>query len=580
MGKQGLLDSHFLHYRTLIDDIFKELHGLTLEVNNKEMSDTVDNIRSRLNEPFLFVIVGEVKVGKSSFVNALLQAGREICKAAPDPCTDVIQQIVYGETASTIPINPYLKKITVPAEILKDIAIVDTPGTNTIIEHHQEITEKFIPVSDLVIFVFEAKNPYRQSAWDFLDYVNQKWRKKVIFVLQQADLVDADDLAVNLKGVRDHAIKKGIAEPKVFAVSAKRELKGEENSGFDKIRSFVAHTITGGNNIRLKIANLLTTTRNIMESIDEGIAKRKQQIEEDTSFRGNVNALLDRAEDKAGTQVDDLVRELIREYDRQTLDLKKQFEDGLGVGTLLKKSVMSLFDKSQSMEEWMKTISDSIENKLKPALERKMRNGILNISDSVRQMAEIIDTEIRKYRDIGNAHNRIFGDIAEKRQEKMDRLQQSITDLIDDETTFFNNEMLQRSAELAPGLATGGGLVALGAILVAITHVVAIDITGGALTLIGLSMAGFITTVKRKGILEEFNAEIAKGRLKLKEQAEEKLSTYVKEIKVKIDNNFLEFDTFLNEEQKSLNDIAQRFESIESKFDKVMKDLEIEVDEV
>src|SRR5690625_6194695 len=81
----------------------------------------------------------------------------------------MIQQIKYGKNHDEITINPFLKQIYFPDPILKEISIVDTPGTNTIIEHHQEITERFIPVADLVVFVFEAKNPYRQSAWDFLD---------------------------------------------------------------------------------------------------------------------------------------------------------------------------------------------------------------------------------------------------------------------------------------------------------------------------------------------------------------------------------------------------------------------------
>ena len=146
----------------------------------------------------MFVIVGEVKAGKSSFINALLNTGEEICKVAPAPMTDTIQQIVYGETASEVSVNPFLRKITQPADILKEIAIVDTPGTNTIIEHHQEITERFIPSADLIVFVFEAKNPYRQSAWDFFDFINEEWRRKIIFVLQQKDLMNEADMAINV----------------------------------------------------------------------------------------------------------------------------------------------------------------------------------------------------------------------------------------------------------------------------------------------------------------------------------------------------------------------------------------------
>ena len=55
----------------------------------------------------MFVIVGEVKAGKSSFINALLESEKEICKVAASPMTDTIQQIVYGEEESIVEINPY-----------------------------------------------------------------------------------------------------------------------------------------------------------------------------------------------------------------------------------------------------------------------------------------------------------------------------------------------------------------------------------------------------------------------------------------------------------------------------------------
>ena len=172
-----ILNQKLQQYRFQMVEVVKDLHQMAIDINNASLSEMVSDLRNRIHEPFMFVIVGEVKVGKSSFVNALLETDKEVTKVAPDPCTDTIQQILYGEVEQTVVINPYLKKIFYPVEILKEIAIVDTPGTNTIIEHHQEITERFIPGSDLIVFVFEAKNPYRQSAWEFFDYIHKDWQK-------------------------------------------------------------------------------------------------------------------------------------------------------------------------------------------------------------------------------------------------------------------------------------------------------------------------------------------------------------------------------------------------------------------
>ena len=143
-----IVDRSLVEYQSDLDNLLSQLESFATNINNKQLQVTIRNLRSNINEPFLFVVVGEVKAGKSSFVNALLQA--DICKTAADPCTDVIQQIVYSEKQFEQPVNQYLRKIGLPNEILKTLSIVDTPGTNTIVDNHQEITKEFIPNSDLI----------------------------------------------------------------------------------------------------------------------------------------------------------------------------------------------------------------------------------------------------------------------------------------------------------------------------------------------------------------------------------------------------------------------------------------------
>ena len=112
-------------YQSLIDESVKNLHTLTQDIQHKELMETVSELRSRIKDPFMFVVVGEVKAGKSSFINALLGADKEICKVAPMPMTDTIQQIIYGPEEQEVFINPFFKRIFNPSEILKEIAIVD-----------------------------------------------------------------------------------------------------------------------------------------------------------------------------------------------------------------------------------------------------------------------------------------------------------------------------------------------------------------------------------------------------------------------------------------------------------------------
>ena len=149
-----VVDRELAQYQSSLDSLLNKLQVFATEINNQKLQLTIRNLQANINEPFLFVVVGEVKAGKSSFINALLQS--DICKTAADPCTDVIQQIVYSDERFEQPVNQYLRKVGLPNEILKTLSVVDTPGTNTVVDNHQEITQEFIPNSDLIFFVFFA----------------------------------------------------------------------------------------------------------------------------------------------------------------------------------------------------------------------------------------------------------------------------------------------------------------------------------------------------------------------------------------------------------------------------------------
>src|SRR6266481_7616877 len=108
----------------------------------------LQNLAANLNQPFLFVVVGEVKAGKSSMLNALF--GRDFCKVDVLPATDRIYVFKYGEAEYDVQLSEHLTERHRPIDFLKDFNIVDTPGTNTIVANHQEITENFVPMADLI----------------------------------------------------------------------------------------------------------------------------------------------------------------------------------------------------------------------------------------------------------------------------------------------------------------------------------------------------------------------------------------------------------------------------------------------
>ncbi len=555
----NILNDSLQTLRSQIDEIVKDLHDLTNEIGHAALNQTVSDLRNRINEPFMFVIVGEVKAGKSSFVNALLSTGKEICKVAPQPMTDTIQQVVWGEKEEVVVINPHLKKIKQPIEILKEIAIVDTPGTNTIVEHHHEITERFIPSSDLIVFVFEAKNPYRQSAWDFFDFINTEWRRKVIFVLQQKDLMPADDLKVNINGVVEHAQKKGINKPRIFAVSALQELEGNTTeSGFLVLREFIKENITGGKAPVLKLQNNINTSRNLNERIGKGVADRKKQWEADTVFRKEVTQTLEKQEGKSLRQVDMLVENLVAGYNRITGQKEKELSDGLSFFSLLKRSITSIFSKKLSAQEWLESLASDLDRDLQLELQTKLNDNVADLADSIQQMAKMIDHKIHHSQTILKNNHEIFSDIAERRANVMQELQETFSRFLNRPENFTADELFPDKQPGTGSMATGGGLAVIGIILAAVTKMSVFDITGGVLTTLGLLFAGFTSTAKRRKILQGYQMEIAKGKNAMETELSGKLKTYVTGIKEKIDANFEDFDEMIGKEEGQIGKLEGR----------------------
>ncbi len=572
--KSRIIDKRLQKFRLRLDETIKNLHTLTQEIQSKELSSTVSELRQRINEPYMFVVVGEVKAGKSSFVNALLETDKDICKVAPDPCTDTVQQILYGEEEQIMVMNPHLKKILLPVEILKEIAIVDTPGTNAISEGHQKITEDFIPSSDLIVFVFEAKNPYRQSSWEFFDFIHKDWRKKIIFVLQQSDLLNESDLNTNIEGVRKHAEKKGLLEPQIFAVSAKLEQEGKiEEGNFAGIREYIKDNITGGRAPLMKLKNNIDTSKTILSRIKEGVNLREQQLQADNKFRLDVKKTLNDQEKKSLYQVDVLIENILGAYEKITRETEQEIDKGLGFFSLIGKSFKSMLSDKESVKTWFDRVAKDLERNLTKTLTDKLSEGITAIADTIQQMAKMIDLQLNTSPKILKENHAIFGDIADRRSRVLQDLQTEFHEFTKETENFVNKDLFPKDTSFSTDFATGGGLAIVGVALTVLTQGAIFDITGGILTAVGLLFTGVTVMVKKQKIMQKYREQISQGKQALKEEIYLKLSTYIANLKSQIDANFKDFDLLMEMEDKQIVELKNQYETIDRELEKILDEL-------
>src|SRR5688572_21904463 len=126
-----------------------------------DQQQALDQSIAQLDELFLLVVVGEFNAGKSAFINALI--GQTLMKEGVTPTTAVITVLEHGDIAEQTVRQGSLLVIKAPVDLLREIRIVDTPGTNAIIREHEAMTAEFIPRSDLVFFVTSADRPFTET---------------------------------------------------------------------------------------------------------------------------------------------------------------------------------------------------------------------------------------------------------------------------------------------------------------------------------------------------------------------------------------------------------------------------------
>jgi small GTP-binding protein len=176
---------------------------------------------------FLLVVVGEFNAGKTAFLNALL--GERLLTEGVLPTTSQIQVLRYGDQKHEDRHRRRRARHPLPVAWLREINLVDTPGTNAVIQRHQEITEHFIPRSDLVLFVTSADRPFSESERLLLLERIRAWGKKIIVVVNKIDLIDdpADRQRIVDFVAENGAQLLGVT-PRIFPVSARLALKAKE----------------------------------------------------------------------------------------------------------------------------------------------------------------------------------------------------------------------------------------------------------------------------------------------------------------------------------------------------------------
>lgn len=524
----------------------------------------------QLDELFLLVVVGEFNAGKSAFINALL--GQPLLEEGVTPTTTRIHLLKYGEAFERVAAEASQDVFTAPVPLLKEINVVDTPGTNVIQRQHEAITQEFVPRSDMVLFVTSVDRPFTESERAFLERI-RSWGKKIVVVLNKTDILsDPEDVGSIERFITENARTLLGFTPEIFPVSSRLALRAKQEddatllmeSGFAALERYVATTLDEEERIHLKLNNplgvglhliakylqvvngrlaLLQEDFDVVEDIERQLAAYREDVTREFRFRlKDVENVLYEFESRGIVYFDETMR-LARIFDLiRKVGLEEQF----------RREVVA--DVPQAIEVRVNDIIDWL------------------IASNLSQWQAVME-HVQSRRD--EHADRIVGQVGGTFNYDRARLIETVSRMARQAMADYDQEAeTRRVAESLQMAVASTALVevsalGLGALVTALATTAAADLTGilaaGTVAVLGL----FVIPTKRRQLKQEFREKIVSVRERLMRVLTTQFDRELARSLNAIEGAISPYIRFIRAEHKHLEDTRQELLEVKEQLERL-----------
>lgn len=551
--------------------------------------------REQLTGLFLLVVAGEFNSGKSSFINALL--AERVLPEGVTPTTDRINILRHGPQVTEQLREAYLLERTHPADVLREINIVDTPGTNAIIRRHEELTRDFVPRSDLVLFVTSADRPFTESERAFLEQIRQ-WGKKIIFIVNKIDILthpqERDEVT---RYVEENAAGLLGESPQIFAVSSRQAIDARGNggmdgpgtrgaggggrtdeapeelwqrSGFGEVEDYLLNTLDQEERVRLKLLNPLNVGLRLASKYKDATFERLKLLAQDVEALQNIDQ-----------QLALFHQEMLRDFDPRLARLDLLLSD-------MERRGMRFFEEAIRIGR-IKSLMDS--EGVKRAFEREV------IGETPREMEEevgrvidwIVERNLKLWQDISGYIERrqltrhregMIGDVGPSFSYNRQALLDSIGRVAREVVGSYNREAESRTIanDIQGAFATTAlaqaGAIGLGTFVVTVVTGAAADVTG-ILLATALAIGGFyVLPRKRRQAQRDFQRRISQLKTHLKDGLTRQVHLELEQSTGRINEAIAPYRRFVQSQQQLLNEARGELVATEDALLRLRADIE------
>lgn len=474
----------------------------------------------QLDELFLIVVAGEFNAGKSALINALL--GQKVLAEGATPTTSRVTLVKWGEQVAEEVVDENFALYTCPLPLLKELNIVDTPGTNAVIRHHERLTDEFIPRSDLVLFVTSADHPLTESERQFLERI-LTWGKKVVFVLNKVDIFD-NEAALEEVGafIRQHTAKIFSAPPPLYPVSAKLAQRAQAAADLEQrnhwrtasrledLERFITTALDDSTQLQLKFNNPLGVAERLVAQAGEIVAAQTEALKEDKQTATTLDSLIGGYERELQAELAPRLAEIeniLHRLEQRGLDFFDTTLRLTNVQNLIRGDRVRAHFEKQVLADVPQQIEDHVQRLIDWLIQKDLHEWQQIMAYLQRHRAQEMDPALGEG----------YGPRETRRRELIDTVGKTVQTIVD--TYDRNQEASKLAANVEAAVAQTAllevGAVGLGALVAFVVASSALDVTGilaaGTLAVLGF----FVIPFKRKQAKDSFKEKMLDLRTRL-----------------------------------------------------------------
>jgi GTPase SAR1 family protein len=441
-----------------------------------------------------------------------------------------------------------------PVEFLRNITLVDTPGTNSIVQRHQEITEDYIPRADLVLFVTSIDRPLAESERRFLEYIRE-WGKKVVFVLNKIDTKSDAEIGQVVDYLKTNVRAIFGFDAVIFPVSTKTLAR------FDVLEDYIFRVLSEKERVRIKLSAPLETILSLSKKQFRMIESRREVLSADKARIESINAQLDRAR----ADLESNFKQFVFRIDNLLMDLERRGLDFLDRYVRIQ-HVMMLRDASRFREEFERQVfqgwKGSIDSTIQEAVDWLVKENMKLWNGTVDAFHRRAEQDAKNDEIVG----KVGREFAYNREEVYARMRTNAEQRLSSYDVNVESRRIIDNAIRAvlQSFGLGAGALGLGYLLTTAVSSTALDVTGLTAATMLLVTSFLILPYKRTKAKDEFTRRIEEMRGQLKESLGRESTTEIDRMLRSISSAFEPYQRFYAAESEKIERFAEKLRKVET----------------